>query len=97
LLATLRYHRDALAALRAYGNDGGERARRARTDFDAALAEIPAEVARLRTEAAGLADADATERADELFALAQDLEDFSPVGEPEPERPAPRGKRVRRG
>ncbi len=94
LLASLRYHADALAALRSYGNHGGARAAAVRAELDAALADIPAEVARLRAEAADLAEAGAEQRADELYALAQDLESFSP-DEPAPAKPVPRKGRRR--
>ncbi len=76
LYARLRYHRDALAALKSYGNGDGARASAARAALDEALAEVPPEAARLRIEAQGLLDAELPERADELYALAAELEDF---------------------
>jgi hypothetical protein len=94
LLATLRYHADALAALRSYGNHGGARAAAVQAELDAALADMPAEVARLRAEAADLAEAGAEERADELYALADDLESFDSDA-PAPVKPATRKGRRR--
>lgn len=92
LLASLRYHADALAALRTYGNHGGARAAAVKVELDAALADVPAECARLRAEADELAEAGAEARADELYALAQDLESFSP-DERKPPEPTRKGRR----
>jgi hypothetical protein len=94
LIDRLRHYRDALAALSAYGNGNGTRADEARWHLAEATAEVPAEVERLRSEAAELHEAGFEPRAAQLRVGADELADFL-AGKPDP-APAPRRTRGRR-
>ena len=94
LLDLLRYHRDALEALRGYGNADSGRYRRASNALELAKMQIPEAVSHFRAEADDIESAGNLRRAEELRDEADALEDFLD-GKPDPAPPAPKRRRGR--
>lgn len=93
LLKRLEYYRDAVAAVKTYGNENSQHGILMRAQLRQAMDEVPAEVARLRAEAEGLAAAEAYDRAGELTGLADELEQFQPDAPPVVAAPEPKRRR----